>query len=146
MWKLLVLPMLLLFTGCSLFTTPEAVYKDLELIKENITIQKRITDTLLEAVKPQNDRQVEALALKKLDVETRFDRMATGLNRTVTYFKAEKKVGYLINVLDFMKESQLKGLLLSQSGKEGTDENLLVSYNDLQFDRGEWMFGTPAGR
>lgn len=146
MRKLLILLFPLLFTGCSLFTTPEVVYKDLSLIKENVLIQKRITDTLLEAVKPQNDRQVEALALKKLDVEQRFDRMASGLNRLVTYFKAEKEVGYLINVLDFMKESRLKGLLLSADRKEQENEEMLVSYSDLELDRDQWMYSTSEGR
>ena len=142
MRKLLVLPLLLLFTGCSLFTTPEVVIKDLNLIKDNILIQKRVTDTLLGAVKAQNNRQVEAIAMKRLDVEQRFDRMASGLNRLVTYFEADQKVGYLINVLDFMKESRLKGLLLSQVEREYNDEELLVSYSNLVYDCDKWMYDT----
>ena len=130
MRKLLVLPLLLLFmSGCSLFQTPEAVYKDLSLIKENITIQKRVTDTLLGAVQAQNDKQVKALAMKKLEVEQRFDGMAAGLNRLVTYFKADRQVGYIINVLDFMKESGMRETLLSQEERETNEissSNLLT--------------------
>lgn len=164
MRKLLLLSLVLLFSGCSLFETPEAVYKDLNLVKENILIQKRITDTLLEAVQPQNDKQVEALAMKKLDVEQRFDRMASGLNRVVTYYQAEREVGYLINVLDFMQESRLRGLLLSRAEREDHNEffeqnwtdkhefeqdtaafaNQLVLADYHNFDR--WMLRTTAGR
>jgi hypothetical protein len=152
MRKLIISPLLLFFTGCSFFETPEVVYRDLNLIKENVLIQKRVTDTLLGAVQPQNDRQVESLAMKRLDVEQRFDRMASGLNRLVTYFKAEREVGYLINVLDFMQESRLRSLLLSQAEREEynvfekefqeafIDGQLLVSFDD--FDR--WMLSSTA--
>lgn len=120
------LVILLLTVGCLLLSgcmTPQVVYDDLALVKENIVLQKQVTDALLKGVQPQSDKQVEALAVKKLEVERRFDRMAAALNRLVLYFEAEREVGYLINVLDFMRETNLKGLL-GQVERTLTDEEV----------------------
>ena len=89
---------LFFIVGC---TTPQAVHDDLALIKENVQIQKRIADTLLKSVVPQNDGQIEALAIKKLEVEQQYDTMAAAVNRLVMYYGSEQQVGYIINVLNF---------------------------------------------
>jgi len=106
--KVVVLILICLYaTGC---TTPQVVYSDLNLIKESISIQKEIADTLLDAVVPKNQKQVEAIMKKKMENEERYDRVVSALNRLVTYFQAEKDVGYLTNAIDFAKTSEIKKL------------------------------------
>jgi hypothetical protein len=135
--KVWLLGFLCLFVaGCK---TPQPVYDNLGMIKENIVIQKRVATMLLNSVKPQNDKQVEALALKTMDVEQRFDRMASAHNRLVTYFGADQQVGYIVNIINFMQESSLINLLGQAEGESINDtlcKNLIINYNSLLSDGG----------
>jgi len=107
MKAILLVLCLFMVVGC---TTPQPVYDDLGLIKESISIQKEIADTLLDAVVPKDQKQVEAIMKKKMENEERYDRVVSALNRLVTYFQAEKDVGYLTNAIDFAKTSEIKKL------------------------------------
>jgi hypothetical protein len=142
---LLALPLLLLAVGC---TTPQAVNDDLNMVKENIMIQKRVSSMLLLSVKPQNDKQAEALATKTMDVEQRYDHMAAATNRLIIYFGSEKNVGYIVNVIDFMQASSLKSLLGLAEGERNDaicNEVLTLDYSNLLCDTG-WLPSAPTGR
>jgi len=130
MRKLLLALSLLALVGC---TTSQAVYEDLNLVKDNIVIQKRITDMLLGSVKPQNDKQIEAIAIKTMEVEQRFDRMAATHNRLVMFFNAEREVGYIVNILNFMQDSSLKNLL-GQAEEEVRNEEICNNVIVLDYD------------
>jgi hypothetical protein len=141
---LLALPLLLLVVGC---TTPQAVNDDLNMVKENIIIQKRVASMLLFSVKPQNDKQVEALSTKTMETEQRYDRMAATTNRLVIYFNAERQVGYIVNVIDFMQASSLKNLLGLAEGERNDaicNEILILDYSNLLCDAG-WLPSAPTG-
>jgi len=133
--KVWLLGLLCLFmVGC---TTPQPVFDDLNLIKENIVIQKRVATMLLNSVKPQNDKQIEALALKIMDTEQRFDRMASAHNRLVMYLGADSQVGYIVNIINFMQESSLINLLGQAEGESNYDalcEGLGISSSSLLSD------------
>jgi hypothetical protein len=105
--KATILVLCLFMVAC---TTPQPIYSDLSLIKENISIQKEIADTLLDAVVPKDQKQIEAIMKKKMENEERYDRAVSALNRLVTYFQAEKDVGYLTSAIDFAKTSEIKKL------------------------------------
>jgi len=141
-----ILPLLLLSIGC---TTPQSVYDDMNLIKDNIVIQKRVADMLLKNVKAQNDKQIEVLAAKVMETEQRFDRMAATHNRLVIYFKAEQKVGYIVNIINFMQESNLKNLLGQAEGnvRHGAlcSETIVLDYDNLVYNN-RWLSGTPEGQ
>jgi hypothetical protein len=141
---LLVLP-LLLMVGC---TTPQAVHDDLNMVKENVIIQKRVASMLLASVKPQNDKQAEALATKIMDTEQRYDRMAAATNRLIIYFGSEKQVGYIVNIIDFMQASSLKNLLGQAEGERNDgfcNEVLILDYSNLLCDTG-WLPGAPTSK
>ncbi len=126
MWKWLAIPVLLIFTGC---TTPDVVYKDLGLIRDNIVIQQKISDILLRNVVPKNGAQIEALAEKTMEIEQRHEQMSSGLNRLIIYFKAEKHVDFIHRVLDFMQISEFDNLLSDaekEENNESMDEDLLT--------------------
>jgi len=122
---------LFIVSGC---TTPQPVFDNLKLIKENIVIQKRVATMLLNSVKPQNDKQIEAVALKVMDTEQRFDRMASAHNRLVMYLGADGQVGYIVNIINFMQQSSLIELLGQAEGESNYDElckNVVPNYSDL---------------
>lgn len=137
---------LLFIVGCA---TPQAVHDDLALIKENVQIQKKVTDTLLKSVVPQNDAQIEALAMKRLEVEQQYDIIAAAINRLVMYYKSEQQVGYIINILNFMQESSLK-TLIGQVDVERNDNELVKEINfdqaiaDLSNFGDSWVSSTAA--
>lgn len=131
-WLLGLLSLCLI--GC---TTPQPICDDLSLIRQNIQIQKKVATMLLNSVKPQNDKQIEALALKVMEVEQRFDRMASAHNRLVTYFGADRQVGYIINIINFMQESSLRELLGQAEGVSDYDtlcQGILLDCNILLSD------------
>lgn len=151
--SLVIIVFLLCLTGCTTLglTTPQAIHDDLALIKENVQIQKKIADTLLKSVVPQNDNQIEALAIKKLEVEQQFDMMAAAINRLVMYYGSEQQVGYIINILNFMQESSLKNLLTEAETEREYDDlakevNFEQAIADLCIFNDNRMPGTTENR
>lgn len=104
----------LLLVWCCGCVTPQVVYENLDLVRENIEIQKDITDLLLsKVVKPNTPEQVEAIALQKIETEERWDKASKAINRLIIFLEAERYVDYAISVttqfgpnelLDFLKK------------------------------------------
>lgn len=139
MSKWLLALVLFFTTGC---TTPDVVFEDLKLVRDNLVIQKQVTDHLMKNIVPQNDRQVRAVAEMKLRVEQRFDRMATATNRLIIYFEADRKVEFITNVFDIMLDSEFEGFL---SKKEVSNEEISVATNNGRVTYSEydsWMLSS----
>lgn len=145
MSKWLVVPFLLLLVGC---TTPPVVFRDIELIKNNLVIQKQITDMLLSNVNPTSDRQVEAVANMRLRIEQRFDEMAATTNRLIIYFKAEKEVGFITNIIDIMLDSELKALFGNARKEVGNEKNSSTIDDAIVYSGDDsWVLGSSeSGR
>lgn len=128
-----LLALVLFFTaGCQ---TPHVVFEDLGLVRDNLVIQKQVTDHLMKNIVPQNDRQVRAVAEMRLEVEQRFDKMASATNRLIVYFEADRKVEFITNVFDIMLDSELKRFL---SKKEVSNEEDLIATNSGRITYNEY--------
>ena len=110
--KALALLAITLLTGCSMLGTPEVVYEDLRLVRENAHIQQEISDLLLnKVVQPQNDKQAEAIALQKVVTAERAEYVSNAVNRLILYFRAERHVDFMIFVADYSEVGEVRALL-----------------------------------
>lgn len=94
--------------GC----TPQVVYDDLDLIRENVEIQRDISVLLLEeVVKPKTSKQVQAIALQKVETEERWEYIVHAINRIIIYLEAEQYVDYAIFVANYTKAGDIEEIL-----------------------------------
>lgn len=97
MRKVVILLGFLFYTGCS----SQAVYDDLDLIRDNVKIQVDLSDLLLnKVIRPETPQQIEAIALQEIEIEERASRIVNALNRLILYLRAERYVDYAVYVSD----------------------------------------------
>lgn len=105
----LALICVLMLSGCM---TSEAIYEDLELIRDNVEIQAELSKFLLEKVViPKSPKQVEAIAVQKVEVEERYEYIVHAVNRVILYLRAEMYVDLLIHVTDYVNAGNTKEML-----------------------------------
>lgn len=106
MRKLIAGLMLLTITGC-LTTTPQPVFDNLKIARDNIEIQQQIKEDLLNAIDPDGDFSIiEAVTQEKIEMEIRSVRTAEAMNRIINYLSATDTVDYMVTLLKFIQNDQ----------------------------------------
>jgi len=113
--KARLLTMLLLvtfFTGCR---TPQAVFDNMQIVRDNFEIQREIQNLLLDAIDVNPDSYenpedayviAEAIAQQKIDAQVQYREIADAVNRLINYLHADTEVDYILSIISFLKNDE----------------------------------------
>lgn len=104
MRKLVALLLILFVAGCQ---SPQVVFDNLKIARDNLEIQQDIKEDLLNAIDPDGDFDImEAITQEKIEMELRNSAAADAMNRIINYLSADNTVDYMIAVFSFLQNDE----------------------------------------